>query len=275
MCDGALETDLFCKPSDSKAYLHYDSDHPHHTKKAIPYGLGMRLRRICTQDKDYRRHRAVLHDRLTERGYPDNLVEKELKKADSMKAGQSRRRQNKTDRVPLVLTYSSFLPDVRKILQQKRKILHGSDNLKKLFPQNSLLAYRRGRNLRDDLVHRKTRRVLHGSDRGREDCGKKCVICMRMYEGDGKIQGGQKVCFHDQTIGCKSSNVIYGIWCEICQKVVYVAETHVYYFGRRLADVCTNASKTTFLRSVPPTPVLISPCAGISFSLAMNYTIYR
>ena len=40
------------------------------------------------------------------------------------------------------------------------------------------------------------------------------------------VQGGhKKMCYYDVTVGCKSCNVIYGIWCEICQEVIYVGET--------------------------------------------------
>ena len=30
---------------------------------------------------------------------------------------------------------------------------------------------------------------------------------------------------YDKTIGCKSSNLVYGVWCTKCSKVVYVGQT--------------------------------------------------
>ena len=30
---------------------------------------------------------------------------------------------------------------------------------------------------------------------------------------------------YDKTIGCKTSNLVYGIWCAKCKKVVYVGQT--------------------------------------------------
>ena len=126
----------------------------------------------------------------------------------------------------MVLTYSSHLPDVRKILQKNRSILRGSDKLKDIFAQDPLVAFRRGRNLRDDLVHRKTRRAVCGEGRqGQENCGKNCVMCNRMYSGNGRVMGDTRECFYDRTIGCRSQNVVYGIWCDTCEKVVYVGET--------------------------------------------------
>ena len=36
---------------------------------------------------------------------------------------------------------------------------------------------------------------------------------------------GGDVCTSDMTIGCKSSSVIYGVFCTVCDCVVYVGET--------------------------------------------------
>ena len=46
------------------------------------------------------------------------------------------------------------------------------------------------------------------------------------------VQGKTKRCFYDKTIGCKSCNIIYGIWCEKCQEIVYVGETGGVIYSR-------------------------------------------
>ena len=81
---GYISTSLFTKPTDARAYLHYDSDHPPCMKRAIPKGLGMRLKRICSKQSDYQHHRENLISRLCERGYPKGRVIHELGKVDRM-----------------------------------------------------------------------------------------------------------------------------------------------------------------------------------------------
>ena len=232
--EGMLETDLFTKPTDSKSYLRFDSDHPLHTKRAIPFGLGTRLRRICSREEDFGRHKRDLKGRLMERGYPGRLLDKELGKLNTYEGGKDKTKEvgpagaesEKNSRVPLVLTYSSYLPNIRQILKSKRHILQRTEKLKKIFNRDPLVAFRRGTNLRDDLVHRKTRRVMKGVIlQGQENCRKECVLCKRMYSGDGRVMGSQKECSYDKTIGCRSRNVVYGLWCGKCRKVVYVGET--------------------------------------------------
>ena len=125
--------------------------------------------------------------------------------------------------MPLVMTFSSFLPDVRRILREKRAILHRSREMRKIFPRDPLVAYRRGRNLRDVLVHQKTARSV-SNKKGREDCGKGCVICRRWYSGD-TLGGPDGPVYYDKSIGCRSKNVVYGLLCNSCEVVVYVGQT--------------------------------------------------
>ena len=47
--DGRLEPDLHSKPTDKHLYLQSKSNHPPHTKKVVPYGLGIRMRLIIKQ----------------------------------------------------------------------------------------------------------------------------------------------------------------------------------------------------------------------------------
>ena len=51
---GKVETDLYTKPTDKHQYLLQSSCHPLHTKRAIPFGLALRLRRICSSDESFR-----------------------------------------------------------------------------------------------------------------------------------------------------------------------------------------------------------------------------
>ena len=94
-----------------------------------------------------------------------------------------------------------------------------------------MVAHKRGRNLTDILVHQKTSRALKEQKQGRQDCGKVCAICKKLYEGD-TIMGEKGPLHHDRTIGCRSFNIIYGIWCGKCKEVIYVGETGDKFYTR-------------------------------------------
>ena len=157
--NGQVYTDLYVKPTDKQLYLRHDSCHPAHTKKSLAYGLGIRIRRICDRDDDYFKHRADLKKQLRKRGYSGKLIEQQLRKVDKMdreKLLENKTRNDKSDRVPLVLTYSKLLPDIRTILRKHQATLHKSERMREIFDKAPLLAFRRDKSLRDVLVHRKT-----------------------------------------------------------------------------------------------------------------------
>ena len=83
--------------------------------------------------------------------------------------------------------------------------------MREIFPSGPIVTYKRGRNLRDLLVHRKTRGLVSKKGFGKSDsCGKESVICRRMYAGGDRVSGllVGHVMTYDRTIGCKSVNVI-------------------------------------------------------------------
>ena len=74
--DGNISTDLYTKPTDKHQHLLYSSCHPLHTKKAIPFSLALRLRRICSTDATFHTCTAQLATYLLKRGYNRNFVNK-------------------------------------------------------------------------------------------------------------------------------------------------------------------------------------------------------
>ena len=67
--DGSISADLYTKPTDKHQHLLYSSWHPLHTKKAIPFSLALRLRRICSTDATFNTRTAQLTTYLLKRGY--------------------------------------------------------------------------------------------------------------------------------------------------------------------------------------------------------------
>ena len=85
-----------------------------------------------------------------------------------------------------------------------------------------MIAFKKGSNLKDLLVHKKTKKAL-GTKR-RQDCGGVCVIWKVFYQGDTE-PGVEGPVHYDKTIGCKTSNLVYGVWCEKCERIVCVGQT--------------------------------------------------
>ena len=67
--------------------------------------------------EEYEKERSKIKERLTQRGYNSNLIEKQLLKVDELDRKETlkyrkKHKNKKMDRVPLILTYSRALPDI-------------------------------------------------------------------------------------------------------------------------------------------------------------------
>ena len=69
----ALVTPVSYKPTDSHSYLVFFSSYPNHTKQSIPYSQFLRLRRLCSDDKDFETKYLEMRTGFVERCYPTHL----------------------------------------------------------------------------------------------------------------------------------------------------------------------------------------------------------
>ena len=151
-----IKTDLCTKNTDKYQYLPATSSHPNSVKRAIPYGLGVHAKRICSSDKDYKTRRNEIKTHLQNRGYRSSLIEEQLQKVDELNREDllQYKDRKENDRVPLVFTYSKALPNIHAFLRKHLKILHQSNRLKKIFPDPPIVSFKRDNNIKDILVHK-------------------------------------------------------------------------------------------------------------------------
>ena len=82
--EGRIETDLYRKDTDKNQYLLPSSCHPKQTTKSIPFSLGLRIVRICSNPADRDMRMIELRDRLLARNYQKVLIEIALDKAKAI-----------------------------------------------------------------------------------------------------------------------------------------------------------------------------------------------
>ena len=70
---GKLETKSYKKDTNRQAYLHSKSEHPECFKCNIPFAQTLRLRRICTADKEFQLNCNELQQKLTEWGHKGHI----------------------------------------------------------------------------------------------------------------------------------------------------------------------------------------------------------
>ena len=97
--EGFIVTDLYTKPTDKHIYVYTNSNHPASVKKSLPYGLGIRIRRICSRESDYKKRRKELKSHLRKQGQLQKVY-----KIDRSDLLTYKTKDEKKDRVPLVIT---------------------------------------------------------------------------------------------------------------------------------------------------------------------------
>ena len=156
--NGKLETDLYVKPTDKFQYLNFTSSHPYHQKASLPYGLALRIKRICSNQGDFKRHCEKLIIHLRKRGFKLGLIKEGIRKASQMKREDllTPKEKSPTDeRMIFSTTFNPMVPDLREKIHNLHHILHSTEKCKKLYPHPPLIAYRRNRSLNDLLVSRR------------------------------------------------------------------------------------------------------------------------
>lgn len=153
---GKIKTKGYTKPTDRQAYLHFQSAHPRHVKKAIPYSQALRLRRITTDDADYHRSLNKLEKVFINRGYKPKFIRTEMNKTEKFKQKDLIQYKMKIpmERVPLVIPFTPGLDDLRNKIRTlwEKKVL-SDPILANIFREPPILAFTKGKALSDLLTN--------------------------------------------------------------------------------------------------------------------------
>ena len=149
---------------------------------------------------------------------------------------QIRVKEQRQDRVPLVLTYGGSLPNIDNILRMRANMLQNSERLRQVFRLPPVVAYRRGENLMDMLVHKKTNRIFGDSKRkGMQRCGRRrCAICKFVREVETLRTSESKLVRINQEITCQTRNVVYAASCIKCDQVICIGKTGTTLYQRTM-----------------------------------------
>lgn len=224
--DQKIITDVHYKITDTHQYLHFDSCHPRHTKRTIPFNLA---RRICTivSEKELKKKRLKeLESMLVDRKYPPQLIKSGIEKANKLDITELRKKKedNHTyDMIPFVHTYNPNNSNLYDVVRTTFPILKTDEIMKEVLANSKLIASRRqAPNLK---------RILSPSSLVKDpgivkNCSdKRCRTCPYMPPVNSiKFKSTNKTFVLKSTFSCVSKNLIYCITCNGCSKQ-YIGET--------------------------------------------------
>lgn len=86
---------LFRKPMAGNMFLRADSSHLKHTFSGIPVGQFLRLKRICSEEVDYRWEALNMFWHFEDRGYPKSVLDRAMGIADKTPCKNVKNKRNK------------------------------------------------------------------------------------------------------------------------------------------------------------------------------------
>ena len=110
----------------------------------------------------------------------ERSIDNELKKVDKLDRNnllQNRTDKFKTDRVPLVLTYSKSLPHVREIIKKKMTVLHKSEKMKKSVHKTTNFSIQTRQEFKRYFSPQKHNSMFFKQEHKCEPCSRNCAIC--------------------------------------------------------------------------------------------------
>jgi hypothetical protein len=221
--DGKIKTNLFVKPTNKQLYLDYTSNHPNHCKDSIPYSQALRIIERCTENENKEENLENLKEKLLERNYPTELIERKFesacKKDRKSLIFQKRRQKNKKDgKIRCMLTYNKSNPPIHKWVRAGKKLLEKSEQAKALGEAIQICT-KQPKNLQALVGGCKNEpRVAEiPPDAGCVKCGKCKVVCPVLKESKTFTSTATKKTYNiKQKISCGSDWVIYLITCKKC-----------------------------------------------------------
>ena len=122
---GLIVTDLYKKDTAKVQYLLPSSCHPGHITKNIPYSLGYRLLRLCSERESFLKRLNELKDDLISRDYKSKLIDSAFEKVMKITRQEALKKvqRDKAMRIPLVVTYHPALPAISAIAKDHWKVM--------------------------------------------------------------------------------------------------------------------------------------------------------
>ena len=218
---GEIITNLYCKPTDGHQYRHIKSYHPGHTKSSIIFSQALRMRRIYSKKSDLVTNVRKLTNWLKERGYPEDMVNKETKRAlESPSLGRSKTSErsvsgNGGTGVPLVVNYNSILCRLGQVIRKNLCFLYQDEEVKQVFNPAPFVSFRSVRALRRHLVRAK---VYPVGERlvGSRKCNKNsCQVSKNVIETETfqsfVDKKGYKI---NHRFTCRDKSLVYLLSCK-------------------------------------------------------------
>ena len=138
--NGCIESEVYSKPTDGHMSLLPQSSHYRFMYLHIPFGVEIRIRRICSQEDWFEEQLLEYKQYFKRRNYENCVIQKEFDKVKNMSRSQTLKPKTASDQnVPnfsLILDYHPNFSGLPLLIRDHLKILFESPYMRKVFSQD-------------------------------------------------------------------------------------------------------------------------------------------
>ncbi|OCT82230.1 hypothetical protein XELAEV_18024746mg [Xenopus laevis] len=221
-----IQTKLFSKPTDRNQIEHFRSNHPIHTKEAIPVSQLTRVQRLVSNPEIRKSQIQQMRSKCKKRGFLSRVLDR----AEKSVAQNRERKKNKSLRVTFVTQYDESSKVTNEILRKHWYLLRRAYPMVDEFALPPLISYRRGKTIGSQVTksYVQNETGLRETYVGTRNCGMypclNCKQCHYVIKGKFFEHPGTKERYYMRGYyTCISQYAIYAIVCP-CGKI-YVGET--------------------------------------------------
>ena len=220
---GEFVTDLYCKSTDGYQYLHFGSCHASHTKTSIVYSQALREKRTCSRRSDLIVIINKLKDCFRERGYPEEIINKETKQTLESSIGSSNNKTKKItqdDRqkgIHSAATHNPFLCYLGQTIRKSLSLLYQDEEVKRVITPAPFASFRTARTLRSHLVRAKVYTVQEKLFGSRKCLRNRCQVCRNVVKTNiFQSFVNKKVYKINHRSTCSDKCLVYFLSCKVC-----------------------------------------------------------
>ena len=222
---------IYNKETDIDTVLPYDSCHPRHTVKSIPFNLARRTKALTDDPQRVEEKFRVLRAKFLRCRYPVGVVETAIESARFLNTNELRQVKPKEiddNILTFVHTYDPTLPNLVPSVKDAISRIYTSREVKHIFGKNRFINSQREPQSLGRLLHQSKFENLNLTifETGNKKCNLRgCRSCEDMLEVDSLYFRNADVTFTiKKPMSCTTRNLVYATLCKKCGHS-YIGET--------------------------------------------------
>ena len=131
--DGVISTDVYQKPTDTHNYLQFDSSHPKHCIRSIPYSQFTRLKKIISEPETLKRWISEFTEYFVNSEYPRSFLRRVANDVLGQRKDANKQPKQNTETTKVLTTFNERLPNLNNLIEKHWSITQTNEKCRRVL----------------------------------------------------------------------------------------------------------------------------------------------